>query len=263
MKFFNTAFLFLIILTSSCVTNKKVQYMQHDDVNVRQHSLATDTVIRTYNLPDYTYLIQPEDVLSIRIQSLTGEEYDFFARAQNQGNQGGATRNQSMIGELVDPEGMIDYPVVGRIKVSGKTIFQVQDEIKELAAQYVAEPVVRIRVLNFRFSILGEVDNEQTVTVQNHRVSLPEAIALAGGFGELADRSQVKLIRSNGGETNVIYIDMLKEDIMTSPYYYIHQGDILIVPPLRQRPMRRYFGQNLALFVSTVSVVLLALNLIN
>ncbi|NMM48054.1 polysaccharide biosynthesis/export family protein [Marinigracilibium pacificum] len=261
MKFFNTAFLFLIILASSCVTNKKVQYMQHDDVNARQHSLPTDTVVRTYNLPEYTYLIQPEDVLYIKINSLTGEEYDFFAETEeNIGNSGG--QNMSFRGELVDPEGMIEYPVVGKVEVGGKTIFQIQEELKLLAAQYVSEPVVKVRILNFRFSVLGEVNIEKSVILQNHRVSLPEAIAMAGGMGELADRSQIKLIRSNKGISDVIYIDLLDEDLLDSPYYYMHQGDILIVPPLRQRPMRKYFGQNIALFVSTVSVVLLALNLI-
>jgi polysaccharide export outer membrane protein len=250
-----------LFFLASCVSNKKVTLLQHSDVNVK--NLPKDTVVRTYAIDTFQYKVQPNDILSVRFESLSPKELDLFAtNTLAQGNlqlQGG---NALLIGELVDEKGEIVYPFIGKVKVAGLTVFEIQDKLRALANQYVESPSVKVRLINYRITVLGQVNQEGTITLTNNRVSMLEAIGLSGGFHDLADRANVKLIRQKDGRTDVQYINLLDENFINSPFYYVYQGDVLIVPPLKQRPFRNYFGQNFAIFVSTVSILLLTINLI-
>lgn len=253
--------IFSLIGFASCVQNKKYVFLQKDDVNKK--GIVTDSVVRVYDFSATEYKVQPEDILSVRFESLTTKEYDFFSSDEALGNQAvSQNSNPLMIGELVDPEGMIPFPVIGRVKVAGLTVFQVQDTLQKIANQYLESPVVKVRLLNFRVTFIGEVKHEGVITFYNNRVSLLEAIGWAGSLTDLADKKNVKLIRQINGRTEVQYIDLLDENFINSPYYYVHQNDLIVVPALRQRPYRKYAAENLALIVSTLSLVVLTLNLL-
>lgn len=252
-----------LITLSSCVTNKKFVYLQKDDVNPKKNELPKDTVLRTYDIGQFDYKIQPNDILSVRFESLTPEEFDFLSKQQLQ-NSGGSNLSQGnalLIGELVDDSGELRFPFIGKVKVAGYTVFEIQEKLQVLVEQYLESPVVKVKLLNYRITVLGEVNREGNVTLGNNRVSVLEAIGLSGGFTDLADKSNIKLIRQVNGKAEVIYLNLLDEEFIRSPYYYVYQNDVLIAGALRQRPYRKYLGQNLALVVSTLSLVLLTISL--
>jgi polysaccharide biosynthesis/export protein len=242
------------LMLNACVSNRKVQILQKDDVNKK--GLLKDTVVRTYTSDTFQYKVQAYDMILVQIQSLTNKEFDFLSNSQVQ--SGGGT---SPTGEIVDENGEIQLPVIGMVKVAGLSTFEIENKIKEVASQYVDAPLVRVRLINYRVTFMGEVAREGTVTLSNSRVTLIEALAMAGGLGELADRKNIKLIRQNGSQTEVQYINILQEDFIGSPYYYVHQNDVLIVPPLRQRPLRKYILPNLSLVLSLTSVAWIIINI--
>ncbi|HEV8514152.1 MAG TPA: polysaccharide biosynthesis/export family protein [Cyclobacteriaceae bacterium] len=250
-------FLAALLALSSCVTNKKILYLQKEG-DLKKKKNPPDTATRDYDLVDFKYKVQTNDIISVRYQSLTQKEFD-FTQQNTQQNSGGNTivGGALLLGDVVDENGEIPVPVVGRVKVAGLTIFQIQDTIQQIANHYLEGPVVRVRLLNYRSTILGEVNKEGAITYNNNRVSLMEAIGLAGGLTDLADRSNVKLIRQTGSKTEVHYVNLLQEDFISSPYYYVYQNDLIIVPPLKQRPFRKYFFQNLTILLSVATVLLI------
>lgn len=255
---FTAFFAGAIFLLSACVSNKQVLLLQHEG----ESNSIMDSTLRTYPQEVFSYKIQPQDILSVRFESLSPDEYNFFSQNQAQQNVANLAMGSALlIGELVDEQGEIAFPVVGKVKVQGLTIFEIQQKLQQMADQYLQSPVVKVRLLNFRATLLGEVKQEGTVTFSNNRVSMLEAIGQAGGLGELADRSNIKVIRQIDNQTKVFYVNLLEEEFLDSPRYYIHQNDVLIVPPLKQRPFRMYFGPNLALIISSLSLLVLTINL--
>ena len=247
------------LLFSACVPNKKLVYFQKEDLK-RRKDIPKDTVLRTHPLSIQEYRIQPLDLLSITFETISedNDTFDFLSKLNPQVRAGGNIgASMALGGVMVDTEGVVEYPVLGKIRVAGLTLFAAEDSLQDVAGKFLPDVIVRVRMLNFRFTVLGEVNGEQVVTAVNPRLTMSEAIGMAGGFGELADRSHVKVIRQRGTSTEVFYIDLLQEDFLESPNYYVQQNDVIIVPPLKQRPFRRYFTTNLAVISSALSFVFL------
>jgi polysaccharide export outer membrane protein len=257
---FCLAIVSVFVVLISCVPNKKYVYLQHNDVNAK--NLPTDTVLRNYDYDFFEYKIQPEDILSIRFESLTPKDYDFFASdAALSMQQISQQANPLLIGELVDKDGNVPFPVIGKVTVGGLTVYEAQDTLQRIAEQYLENPIVKVRLINFRITILGEVNKEGTITLANNRVNMMEALGLAGGLTDLADKANIKLIRIKDGKSEVQYINLLDEEFMSSPNFFVHQNDLLVVPALRQRPYRKYFGQNVSLLISALTLIVLTINL--
>jgi polysaccharide export outer membrane protein len=258
----------VLLLLGACVPNRKLVYLQKDDLKKRSE-IPKDTVLRQHVLDIKEYRIQPLDILSINFETLTKEndETNFLDKLSTRSNSssggsgGGGSSGGMSNGIVVNANGDIDYAVLGKIHVGGLTLFQAKDSIEKVVSQFVPDVIARVRMMNFRFTILGEVNSESTVMSNNTRLTMMEAIGLSGGLGELADRSHVKVLRQNGTQVDVFYVDLLKEEYIESPYYYVQQNDVIIVPPLKQRPFRKYFVGNLGVITTVISFGLLIITL--
>lgn len=249
------------IIFSSCVPAKKIVFFQQDDLRNRKN-IPKDSILRTHKMNIQEIRIQPLDILSISFESLTTADFDFFSRSLPDMRLGAAA-NSNLGGVLVDASGDIEYPVVGKIRLSGLTVFEAQDTLQQIALKYLRDVVVRVRLVNFRYTLLGEVNGEKTVISSSVRLTMAEAIAAAGGFSELADRANVKVIRQVGNESKVYYVNLLQEEFVESPYFYVQQNDVIIVPPLRQRTFKKYFVSNLGLITTGISAVIFLLTVSN
>lgn len=248
----------------SCVPNKKITYLQKKDISNR--TFKRDTTLRSHSLTFNEYKIQPLDMVSINFETLSDETdaFNFLSKLSPQSSvPTAAATGLIQNGIFVNSEGYIEYAVLGKIKLAGLTIFQAQERIRSAALKYIPDVIVRLRMLNFRFTLLGEVNRESTVVSLNPRVTMMEAIGLAGGLSELADRSAIKVIRQMGDKTEVYYINLLDENFIESSHYYVQQNDLIIVPPLKQRAFRKYFTSNLAIITSAISFALLIYTLRN
>jgi polysaccharide biosynthesis/export protein len=260
----------LLLTFGACVPNKKIVYLQKDDLK-RRKDIPKDTILRSHQLKISEYHIQPLDILSVNFETLEkdDERQSFIARLSTRSSSGGGGGSSgggagSMLnGVIVDTEGDIEYAILGKIHVGGMTLFEAQDTLRKITAQFVPDVIVRVRMLNFRFTVLGEVNGESTTVSHNTRLTMMEAIGLAGGFGELADRSHVKIVRQNGSQADIFYVNLLEEKYIESPFYYVQQNDVIIVPPLKQRPFRKYFVGNLGVITAAISFVVLIATLNN
>ena len=260
----NFSIILVLILATSCVPNKKIQYLQMNDVNADSDQFPKDSVLRTYTLSDFEYRLQPEDILAIQVYSLTQDEFDFFSlkrKASGSANVQFQNLGQSLVnGYLIDINGEIEFPVVGKITLSGLTLLEAENKLKDIADKYLDNPVVEVKILNFRFTILGEVRSEGVYSSLNNRITVLEAIGLTGGFTDLADKSAVKVIRRSGALAEVYYLDLLNEEFVNSPHYFINQNDVIIIAPLKQRPFQNYFSKNFSLVLSSISILVVILN---
>jgi polysaccharide export outer membrane protein len=233
--------LFILISGSSCREVSDVAYFQPTDSTRSERKVIYpnfNTDKSNLTPPIYENLIQPSDILSIYVSSLSPEASSFFnaiapvERNEQSNNNSFATRTD--IGYLVDPQGNIELPLIGKIKLAGLSTSVAKDTLTRRLEKYLQYPSVRIYIENFRVTILGEVFRPGVYSVTNERITIPEAMGLAGDLTIYANRKNITLIREEkGGEKKYINIDMTKREMFNAPYYNLRSGDILYVSPVK------------------------------
>ena len=221
---------FLGSFLTSCTTTKQTVYFQGD----------TASYISLKPIYPKSVRVQPEDILGITVSSLSEESNRMFEfpvsgglhYAIYPGGVGGGTGLQPL-GYQVDSLGLIEIPLIGRVKISNLTTSEVADTLRKKLNLFLKEPSVNVRILNHKFTILGEINRPATYNILDNRTSLPEAIGMAGDLTIFGRRENVMIIRQENNKREQVRLNLLSRDILNSPYYYLRNGDIIYIEPSR------------------------------
>ena len=233
---------FLLML--GCASPKKVLYLQDVDTFQQQEI-------------DYSYesVIHKDDLLEIIVNSKDSELVLPFNMPMVM-YQGGA---HEVLGFLVDSDGNIDFPILGMISVSGLTRSQLVNIIKErlINEDLIKDPIVTVQFQNFKISVIGEIARPGTFNIVSDRITLMEAISMAGDLTIQGKRDRVAVIRERDGKRTIMYHDLRSADVFKSPFYYLKQNDVIYVEPNKARIGQSRINQNnsVGVWLSVASVL--------
>lgn len=220
------ALILITLITSSCGLYRDKGYKQvsyYQDVNRPGFTEA---------ITNYQPLkIQTGDLLGINLSSPTPEAASLFNTSINRenGNNLDASITNPIYGFRVDAAGQVQLPLIGGLQVSGLTTDDVAKELTVKLQDYFKSPIVNVRILNFKISVLGDVQKPDIYTIQNEHININEALSMAGDLSITAKRTNVLLVREENGKRQFVTIDLTKKDIFESPYYYLHNNDVIYV----------------------------------
>ena len=239
------------VVMASCTSYKDVPYLQN----------AEEIMAAQAELPLYDAKIMPKDLLTVTVNTTDPEAAAPFnmtvQTAQNLATSRTSYSQPVLQQYLVNNEGSIDFPVLGTLKVGGLTKNEAEDMIREKLKPYLKEvPIVTVRMSNYKISVLGEVARPGTFTVSNEKVNVLEALAMAGDLTIWGMRDNVKLVREDAaGKREIIELDLTNAEIITSPYYYLQQNDILYISPNKTKAKNSDVGQSTSLWFSATSIL--------
>ena len=242
----------LLFLVASCQSYKRVPYMQ--DVSVVNEAIQQESL--------YDAKIMPKDLLTIVVSCTSPELAAPFnlivASPSNLSVSNTVTTTQPVLQPyLVDNEGKISFPVLGELKLGGLTKKEAEQMIVNKLKPYIKEtPIVTVRMVNYKISVIGEVNRPGTFTISNEKVNLLEALAMAGDMTVYGLRNNVKLIREDSsGRQQIITLDLNKAETILSPYYWLQQNDVIYVTPNKAKARNSDVGNSTSLWFSATSIL--------
>lgn len=241
------------ILLISCASREKLAYYQ----DIKNLSSSENS--------SYDPVLKPDDLLLIFVSSPDPEVAAPFnlntisiAGSTSSGlssseNAGGQVRYQTY---LIDNQGFIQFPVIGSIKLGGLRREVALDVLKTALKKYIQEPIVNLRILNYKVTVQGEVVRSGTFNVLTERITLPEAISMAGDMTIYGKRDNVLIIREIEGKKTYNFVDMTKSEFINSPFYYLSQNDLVVVEPNKTRINASVVGPNISVIISSLSLLI-------
>ena len=238
------------VFLTACTSTKKIIYLQ-DVVPLKQQEIEQK----------YEVIIHSDDLLAIMVNSRDQELAMPFNMPMVTYQLGtlGSSGQQRVLGYLVDTDGNIDFPILGEIHVEGMTRMQLTELIKNklIEGDLIKDPIVTVQFLNFKISVMGEVGRPGSFTISGDRITLLEALSMAGDLTIYGRRDRVGVIRENNGKRTILFHDLRSAEIFNSPCYYLQQNDIVYVEPNKAKSGQSSINQNnsIGVWVSVISLL--------
>ncbi len=214
--------LVLVFSFSSCITNRDLEYIRS---NKEMKEVKAD--LKAYKL-------QKGDLLSVQISTTTEQQHDFFNK-ENTSNSQLMIQNPYLYGYLIKEDGNLDLPSFGTVKAVGFTLRELEKIIKDIAVSYFESPVVKLNIINFEITVLGEVNNPGTFKIIDPEVNILYALSLARDVTQFGNRRAVKVIRNEDELNRVFYVDLTKKEMLNNADFMLQPDDIIYVGPLRKK----------------------------
>lgn len=238
----------IMLVLGSCTSRKKLVYFNSNE------ALSGEGINKNYDP-----VLKTDDVLSITVLGIDPDAVKPFnipVTTINQNIGGYSQGAPTPQGYLIDPQGNIDFPVVGKIKIAGLSRSNAIDTLKSYLKPYLNSPTILIRIINYKITVLGEVRNPGTFTIPNERVTLPEALGIAGDLLITGVRKNVLVIRDIDGKKTETRVNLTSKELFSSPVYYLAQNDVVYVEPNRAKMNSSAVNTaNISLVVSVVSLL--------
>lgn len=252
---FKLLYLFIIgLAVISCVPQSKMKYLQDKE--------GDTTVKHDFPILKPDYKIKPGDYLYARIVSLDQKSNELFATVAGSSaanyNMNITEQNLYLTSYLVSDSGYINFPLLGKFYANGLTVNQLEQTLTKSVSEIVLGASVVVKLVMYNISILGEVKSPGKFPVYNNRINIFEAIAMAGDLSAFGNRSKVQIIRVEGNKNQIVVLNLLSKDILSSQYYYLQPNDIIYVEPLKEKSFA-FETFPYGLVYSTIGLVLVIL----
>lgn len=238
--------LLLVILLTACASREEIVYYQNSD------DVSLEKIEAIYTHP----IIQVNNILDINVASKNPQSIAAYTKKSGLPAQNQQIQLLKLDGYLVNVEGEINFPELGKIKVSGLTTQEAQTHIESKLKPFIRDATVSVRILNNAFTIEGEVLKPGTFEVLDERITLNQAIAMAGGLGIRARRDNIKIFRQYPNSRKVKTIDLTSTEWMNTEFYYINPNDLIYVEPNNPQIKSAGFITNVGTLLSVFSILL-------
>lgn len=251
---FLLAFLSAGLFIISCTQQRQLVYLQGIDQDVDSSFFAKIQ-------PEYR--IQKQDILYIKVYTLNQEVSDLVNQTAANYQQNLFQNETSLFinGYSVNDSGYVEIPVLGRIPVLNKTIDESVESIRERAAVYLKDATIIVKLISFKFTVMGEVNRPGVYRNFNNQLTVLEAISMAGDINDYGNRKRILVLRPSKEGTSTFRIDLTKKELLTSDGYFLLPNDIVYVEPIKSK-IFRLNAPTFSFVLSTITTLILVLNFI-